>query len=63
MIVGFEEPASLDVVYVETAGSTLWLEREDDAHRHRSLFDSVRRSALSPEDSRALVDGLTKEFR
>ncbi|WP_322973185.1 Scr1 family TA system antitoxin-like transcriptional regulator [Peterkaempfera griseoplana] len=63
VIVGFEEPASLDVVYVETAGSTLWLEREDDAHRHRSLFDSVRRSALSPEDSRALVDGLTKEFR
>ena len=62
VIVGFEEPASLDVVYVETAGSTLWREREDDAQRHRGLFNSVRRSALSPEDSRALVSGLIKEF-
>ncbi len=63
VIVGFEEPASLDVVYLETAGSTLWLERDEDANRHRRLFDGVRRSALSPEDSRVLVCDLIKEYR
>nr|WP_280672541.1 DUF5753 domain-containing protein [Kitasatospora sp. MAP12-44] len=63
VIVGFEEPASLDVVYLETASSTLWLERDQDASRHRGMFDGVRRSALSPEDSRALVSNLIKEYR
>ncbi|MFF2805701.1 helix-turn-helix domain-containing protein [Streptomyces sp. NPDC058000] len=63
VILGFEEPASLDVVYVETAGSRLWLESEDDAHRHRGLFDSVRRKALSPEDTRARLSSLIKEHR
>ncbi|MFE9409359.1 helix-turn-helix domain-containing protein [Streptomyces sp. NPDC006704] len=63
VIVGFEEPAALDVVYLETVASTLWLEGEEDANRHRSLFDSVRRASLSPEDSRALVSSLIKENR
>jgi transcriptional regulator with XRE-family HTH domain len=63
VIVGFEEPASLDVVYLETPGSTLWLEREEDANRHRGLFDSVRRSALSTTDSLALLSDLIKENR
>ncbi|MFI0904193.1 helix-turn-helix domain-containing protein [Streptomyces sioyaensis] len=63
VIVGFEEPASLDVVYLETAGSRLWLEREEDANRHRKLFDSVRRIALSPEDTRVRLTSLLKENR
>lgn len=63
VIVGFEEPASLDVVYVETASSRLWLESEEDANRHRGLFDSVRRKALSPEDTRARLSSLIKENR
>ncbi|MEU5212001.1 helix-turn-helix transcriptional regulator [Streptomyces sp. NPDC020742] len=63
VIVGFEEPASLDVVYLDTAGSKLWLEREDDANRYRRLFDSVRRIALSPEDTRARLASLIKEIR
>lgn len=63
VIVGFEEPASLDVVYLETAGSRLWLEREEDANRHRGLFDSVRRVALSPEDTRVRLTSLLKENR
>lgn len=61
VIVGFDEPASLDVIYVETPGSAFWMEREEDANRHRALFDSVRRSALSPEDSRILLSDLIKE--
>ncbi|MGP3922342.1 helix-turn-helix domain-containing protein [Streptomyces sp. 8N616] len=63
VIVGFEEPAAVDVIYLETPGSRLWLEREEDANRHRGLFDNVRRSALSAEDSRALIQGLIKENR
>lgn len=63
VIVGFDEPAALDVVYLETASSTLWLERDQDAHRHRGLFDGVRRSALSPEASRVLLNDLIKEYR
>ncbi|MFI1307007.1 helix-turn-helix domain-containing protein [Streptomyces sioyaensis] len=63
VIVGFEEPASLDVVYLETVGSRLWLEREEDANRHRKLFDSVRRIALSPEDTRVRLTSLLKENR
>ncbi|AJT65544.1 hypothetical protein T261_3882 [Streptomyces lydicus] len=63
VIVGFEEPASLDVVYLDTAGSKLWLEREEDANRYRQLFDSVRRQTLSPEASRARLASLIKENR
>jgi hypothetical protein len=63
VIVGFDEPAALDVVYLETVASSQWLEAEEDAHRHRGLFDSVRRAALSPEDSRTLVSDLIKENR
>ncbi|MCB5908639.1 helix-turn-helix domain-containing protein [Streptomyces pinistramenti] len=63
VIVGFEEPAALDVIHVETAGSRLWLEREDDANRHRGLFDSVRRQALSPDDTRARLASFIKEYR
>lgn len=63
VIVGFEEPAALDVVYLETVAASQWLEGEADANRHRNLFDSVRRAALSPADSRTLVSGLIKENR
>ncbi|MFD8590487.1 helix-turn-helix domain-containing protein [Streptomyces sp. NPDC059637] len=62
VIVGFDEPTSLDVVYVETAGTTLWLESEEDAERHRGLFDNVCRSALSPDESRTLISDLSEEM-
>ena len=61
VIIGFREPASLDVTYLETASAKVWLERECDTDRYRRLFDSLRRTALSPEDSRVLIDSLIKE--
>ncbi|MGW0734290.1 helix-turn-helix domain-containing protein [Streptomyces sp. NPDC002851] len=63
VILGFEAPAAVDVVYLETVLSSQWLEGEEDAYRHRALFDSVRRAALSPEDSRTVVSDLIKENR
>ncbi|MFJ2177015.1 MULTISPECIES: helix-turn-helix domain-containing protein [unclassified Streptomyces] len=60
-IVSFAEPGAMDVVYMDTTSSTLWLESEADAARHNLKFDRIVRNGLAPQDSVALIERIRKE--
>jgi hypothetical protein len=61
-IVSFAEPGAIDVVYMDTTSSTLWLETEADAAHHSGVFARIARLALSQRDSINLIDGIRKEM-
>lgn len=54
-ILGFPEPADLDVVYVEYLANGLYLESADEIALYSSVFDHLRASALSAHESLAFV--------
>ncbi|WP_405621808.1 helix-turn-helix domain-containing protein [Streptomyces sp. NBC_01511] len=61
-IVSFEEHGAMDVVYMDTTSSTLWLESESDAARHNITFDRIVRNGRAPQDSVALIEGIRREL-
>ncbi|MFJ6012264.1 helix-turn-helix domain-containing protein [Streptomyces sp. NPDC092952] len=61
-IVSFADPGAMDVVYMDTTSSTLWLESEPDAARHNDTFGRIARSGLAPRDSIALIGRIRKEL-
>lgn len=61
-VVSFAEPGAMDVVYMDTTSSTLWLESEADAARHNTTFERITRSGLALRDSTALMDRIRKEL-
>ncbi|MFF2958331.1 helix-turn-helix domain-containing protein [Streptomyces sp. NPDC057963] len=61
-IVSFAEPGAMDVVYMDTTSSTLWLESESDAARHNVTFGRIARCGLAPRDSIALIGRIRKEL-
>ncbi|WP_299529809.1 helix-turn-helix transcriptional regulator [uncultured Streptomyces sp.] len=61
-IVSFAEPGALDVVHMDTTSSTLWLESDDDADRHQTLFDRMTRLALAQRSSAGLIHEIVKEL-
>lgn len=61
-IVSFTEPGALDVVHVDTASSTLWLESNTDADHHNGLFERLTRLGLAQRNSVRLIDGILKEM-
>lgn len=61
-IVSFAEPGAMDVVYMDTTSSTLWLESEADAARHNVTFDRIVRNGLASQDSVTLIERIRKEL-
>ncbi|MGC4947441.1 helix-turn-helix domain-containing protein [Streptomyces sp. DT224] len=61
-VVSFAEPGAMDVVYMDTTSSTLWLESETDAERHNVTFSRIARNGLAPRDSIALMGRIRKEL-
>ncbi|CAM5496706.1 helix-turn-helix transcriptional regulator [Streptomyces atroolivaceus] len=61
-VVSFAEPGAMDVVYMDTTSSTLWLESEGDAARHNVAFSRIARCGLAPRDSIALIGRIRKEL-
>lgn len=61
-IVSFAEPGAMDVVYMDTTSSTLWLESEADAARHNTTFDRIVRNGLATQDSVTLIERIRKEL-
>ncbi|GAA0216791.1 helix-turn-helix transcriptional regulator [Actinomadura nitritigenes] len=51
----------LSVVLVENLTTAWYLESSDDIRRHNVVFDHLRALALSPSDSRALIERLVSE--
>lgn len=61
-ILSFAESGALDVVYLDTPASSLWVESEQDAARHTAVFEHVVRNSLSSADSRSLIRRVIKEL-
>ncbi|KUO19841.1 helix-turn-helix domain-containing protein [Streptomyces dysideae] len=61
-VVSFAEPGAMDVVYMDTTSSTLWLESEADAARHNTKFERIARTALALHDSVTLIERIRKEL-
>ncbi|MBA2945317.1 DUF5753 domain-containing protein [Streptomyces himalayensis] len=61
-VVSFAEPGAMDVVYMDTTSSTLWLESEADAARHNATFERIARNGLALRDSVALIERIRKEL-
>jgi transcriptional regulator with XRE-family HTH domain len=52
---GFDD---MDCVYLENENGAVWQERPSDIARYTAVFTRLRAAALSPEDTKALVDSL-----
>jgi hypothetical protein len=62
VILAFPERADPDVVYLEDLTSTLYLEDVDEIDRYNMLFNHLRATALSFEESVALITSVAKEL-
>jgi hypothetical protein len=62
VILSFPERADPDVVYLEDLTSTLYLEDVDEVDRYNVLFNHLRATALSFEESAALMTSVAKEL-
>jgi transcriptional regulator with XRE-family HTH domain len=62
VILSFPERADPDVVYLEDLTSTLYLEDVDEIDRYNVLFNHLRATALSFEESAALITTVAKEL-
>jgi Domain of unknown function (DUF5753) len=54
-MVTFDPPTSGDVVYFEYPTGALYLEKTDEVARYKLVFDHLRASSLSPDDTRRLL--------
>jgi transcriptional regulator with XRE-family HTH domain len=62
VILAFPERADPDVVYLEDLTSALYLEDVDEIDRYNVLFNHLRATALSFEDSASLIVSAAKEL-
>ncbi|MFD1046143.1 DUF5753 domain-containing protein, partial [Kibdelosporangium lantanae] len=62
LIIGFPEQSDPDVVYVDITPGGVYLEEQADVQRYTLMFDHLRASALSPEDSLRLVEGAAEKL-
>ncbi|MCY0957631.1 helix-turn-helix domain-containing protein [Streptomyces sp. H27-H5] len=61
VVLGFREEGALDVVLADNPTGSIWLEREPEVARYQDLFDAARTSALSPVESRTVIQRRAKE--
>jgi transcriptional regulator with XRE-family HTH domain len=60
-ILDFPEAEDPDVVYAENATGGLFLEKSDELKKYSSIFDTIRSTALTPEESIAMIEMLLEE--
>jgi transcriptional regulator with XRE-family HTH domain len=60
-ILDFPEVADPDVVYAENATGGLFLEKTDVLEKYSSIFDTIRATALTPEESTDMIAMLVEE--
>ncbi|HEY7147100.1 MAG TPA: helix-turn-helix transcriptional regulator [Streptosporangiaceae bacterium] len=54
-ILGFDDPAACDLVYLESRAGGLVLENDTDLARFKAIFEDLQALALPPEDSVAFI--------
>jgi transcriptional regulator with XRE-family HTH domain len=62
VILVFPERVDPDVVYLEDLTSALWVEDVDEVDRYNVFFNHLRATALSFDDSSALIKSVLKEM-
>lgn len=62
IILAFGESLDPDVVYLEELTSALWVENVDEVDRYNVFFNHLRATALSFENSAALMTSVLKEM-
>jgi hypothetical protein len=55
IILGFEEPTEPDIVYLETVGGNIYVDKPEEARLFATAFDHLRAVALSPGDTRTML--------
>ena len=54
-ILGFAEPGEIDVVYMETIGGNISVDKFEEVQHYATAFDHLRAVALSPDDTRVML--------
>jgi len=62
VILSFGEDPDPDVVYLEDLTSALWVENVDEVDRYNVIFNHLCATALSFENSAALMTAVLKEM-
>ncbi len=55
IILGFAEPGEIDVVYMETIGGNISVDKPEEVQHYATAFDHLRAVALSPDGTRAML--------
>ncbi|RAY11322.1 transcriptional regulator [Actinomadura craniellae] len=63
IILGFPTATDVDVVYMETIGGNLWVDQYEEVQLYSTAFDHLRAVALSPDDTRAMLDKARQEVQ
>lgn len=63
VLMDFPSAEDLSVVYIDSMAGDLFLEAEADIRRYQQIFDHLRATAQSPDESRALVSTLVREIK
>jgi transcriptional regulator with XRE-family HTH domain len=63
VVLGFAEPSEPDVVYLETVGGNLYVDKPEEARLYANAFDHLRAAAISPGDTRAMLRAAADELR
>ncbi|MGH3321617.1 MAG: Scr1 family TA system antitoxin-like transcriptional regulator [Streptosporangiaceae bacterium] len=50
------------MVYIDSSGGNIYLEKMRDVRRHARIFDHLRAEALGAGDSAAFIDSVAKEM-
>lgn len=61
-ILEYDEDADRDVVFAENAAGGLFLEKDDELERYKTIFRYLQETALPPEQSAEFVSAKAKEF-
>jgi transcriptional regulator with XRE-family HTH domain len=61
-ILGFPNSGDHDVVYIEEAAGSLYLERASEIRRYRVKLDYLMASALSPEESISMIASIAEDM-
>jgi len=62
IILGFAEPTEPEVVYMETVGGNLYVDKSEEVRLFTTVFDQLRAVALSPSQSAAMLLALAGEL-
>jgi transcriptional regulator with XRE-family HTH domain len=62
IILGFAEPTEPEVVYMETVGGNLFVDKSEEVRLFSTVFDQLRAVALSPSQSAAMLQALAGEL-